>query len=407
MAENHVLKCKDCGSEQSVAFASFCEHCGGLIEARYDLRQVRLRESDDPHQRYFDLLPVRDESLLAPGLRTRTVHAHNLGRRLGLKQLYLKDETEHRTGTTKDRMAAVALPFLYEGGVRHFCASSTGNSSTSYAQAIGHIPDMTMELFTAEDFRDRVHYAPTPQVRHHVMKEASFVDAGDHSTAYAEANGLVAERGFFNLGRREGLKLPWLEALEQVSRSIDWYVQAVSSAMGVQGVYKAAKEAVGIGLADKLPSLLCAQQASCRPMVQAWEEGSPTIQPHHIVKRPVGIAEAILRGNPSRAYPIIREIVIESGGTMLSVSEREIREAQAFVLEDEGIRICPSAGTAVAAIAKLAEQDNSFTDQKILVNLTGSVRENATPAPIDRWWEKDGNQWKLADEASQPLPAIA
>ena len=227
MAEKYELKCKDCGSGQSVAYAAFCEQCGGLIEAVYDLDRVTLRECDDPHQRYFDLLPVRDPSLLAPGLRTRTVHARNLGRRLGLSQLYLKDETENRTGTTKDRMAAVALPFLYEGGVRHFCTSSTGNSSTGYAQGIGQLPDMKMELFTAEDFKDRVHYAPTPQVRHHVMKEASFVDAGDFSTAYAEANGLVAERGLFNLGRREGLKLPWLEALEQVSRSIDWYVQAV------------------------------------------------------------------------------------------------------------------------------------------------------------------------------------
>ena len=135
MAENYTLRCKDCGSDQSEAFASFCPNCGGLIEARYDLREVKLRDSDDPHQRYFDLLPVRDEKLLAPGLRTRTVHARNLGSRLGLNRLFLKDETENRTGTTKDRMAAVALPFLYEGGVRHFCASSTGNSSTSYAQA--------------------------------------------------------------------------------------------------------------------------------------------------------------------------------------------------------------------------------------------------------------------------------
>lgn len=403
MAESYRLICKDCGSDQSATFASFCD-CGGLIEARYDLGSVRLRDSDDPHQRYFDLLPVRDQSLLAPGIRTRTVHARNLGLRLGLNHLYLKDETENRTGTTKDRMAAVALPFLYEGGVRHFCTSSTGNSSTSYAQAMGQIPEMQMELFTAEDFKDRVHYAATPQVRHHVLREASFVDAGDHSITYARENGLVAERGFFNLGRREGLKLPWLEALEQVSRSIDWYVQAVSSAMGVHGVYKAAKEAVTIGAAAKVPSLLCVQQESCRPMVHAWEEGSTTIQPHHIVKRPTGIAEAILRGNPTKAYPIIREIVVESSGTMNSVNDAEIREAQALVLEDEGIKICPSAATAVAGLIKLAKSSDALADQKILVNLTGSVREGATPAPIDQWWEKGADEWV---QAGQPvdLPA--
>jgi threonine synthase len=398
MAENYRLECADCGARQSDVYASGCSACGGLIEARFDLDNVQLRDSDDPNQRYFDLIPVRDEALLAAGVRTRTVQAKSLGKRYGLNRLYLKDETENPTGTTKDRMAQVALPFLYEGGVRHFCASSTGNSSTAYAQAIGQIPDMRMDLFTAEDFKDRVHYAPTPQVRHHVLKEASFVDAGDLSTIYAEQEGFTAERGFFNLGRREGLKLPWLEALEQVSRSIDWYVQAVSSAMGVHGVYKAAKEALHIGMADKVPALLCAQQMSCRPMVQAWDEGSDKILPHHIVKRPHGIAEAILRGNPSRVYPMIRAITIESGGTMVAVDDAEIREAQAHVLEDEGIAICPAAATAVAALAKLARNDNSLADQKILVNLTGSTRENGTPGPIDAWWERDGDQWVPARE---------
>ncbi len=403
MAENFTLECADCGTVQSDVYASGCGACGGLIEARFDLGRVRLRDSDDPHQRYVDLIPVRDEGLLAPGVRTRSVHAKSLGRRYGLNNLWLKDETENPTGTTKDRMAAVALPFLYEGGVRHFCASSTGNSSTGYAQAIGHIPDMQMELFTAEDFKDRVHYAPTDQVRHHILKEASFVDAGDFSTIYAESHGFTAERGFFNLGRREGLKLPWLEALEQVSRSIDWYVQAVSSAMGVHGVDKAAKEALHLGLADKVPSLLCAQQMSCRPMVQAWDEGSDKILPHHIVKRPHGIAEAILRGNPSRVYPMIRAITIASGGTMVAVDDGEIRAAQAHVLEDEGIAICPAAATAVAALAKLAQSDDALADQTILVNLTGSTREHATPAPIDHWWQRDGDQWVPAGQSAEPL----
>ena len=80
MAEHYTLKCKDCGAEQSANYASFCA-CGGLIEAQFDLDNVRLRDSDDPHQRYFDLIPVRDERLLAPGLRTRTSWRRGLPRR--------------------------------------------------------------------------------------------------------------------------------------------------------------------------------------------------------------------------------------------------------------------------------------------------------------------------------------
>ena len=393
MAAPFTLKCAACGMEPDTRFPTTCTACGGLIDAYYPLDQVKLRDSDNPYLRFFDLLPVRDSALLPDGARTPTIHARNLGKRLGLDRLFLKNETANPTGTTKDRMAAIALPFLFEAGVRHFCTSSTGNSSTAYAQGIGHIPAMKMELFTAEDFQDRVHYPPSPQVRHHVLRGASFVEAADYSAVYARQHGLVAEGGFFNLGRREGLKLPWLEAVEQVEGPIDWYVQASSSAMGVYGIYKAAQEAVALGLSPRTPRLLCAQQMSCRPMVHAWEEGSETIQPHHIVQHPTGIAEAILRGNPTRAYPHIRRITIESGGTMIAVTEDDIRQAQALVREDEGVSICPAAGTAVASIVKLAARRPELAGETILVNLSGSLRENATVAPVDQIWARSEGEW--------------
>ena len=396
MVDKFTLKCAACGAEPDTSFPTACAVCGGLIDAYYPLDQVELRDSANPYLRFFDLLPVHDAALLPDGVSTPTIHARNLGRRFGLSRLFLKNETANPTGTTKDRMAAVALPFLHEAGVRHFCTSSTGNSSTAYAQAIGHIPDMKMELFTAEDFQDRVHYQPSPQVRHHVLRGASFVEAADYSAVYARQHGLVAEGGFFNLGRREGLKLPWLEAVEQVKGPIDWYVQASSSAMGVYGIYKAAQEAVALGLSPRTPRLLCAQQMSCRPMVHAWEEGAETIQPHHIVQHPTGIAEAILRGNPTRAYPHIRRITIESGGTMAAVTEDEIRHAQALVHEDEGVRICPAAGTAVASLLKLATQQPELSDETILVNLSGSVRETAAVAPVDQIWARTEADWAPA-----------
>lgn len=396
MADTFTLQCASCGAIPDESFPTTCALCGGMIDAFYPLDRVRRRDSANPYLRFFDLLPVRDAALLPEGVSTPTIHARNLGKRLGLDRLFLKKETANPTGTTKDRMAAVALPFLHEAGVSHFCASSTGNSSTAYAQAIGNVPDMRMELFTADYFKDRVHYDPTPQVRHHVMQGASFVEAADYSATFARQNGLTAEGGFFNLGRREGLKLPWLEAIEQVDGPIDWYVQASSSAMGVYGIYKAAEEAVTLGWTPRTPRLLCAQQMSCRPMVHAWEEGSDTIQPHHIVQQPSGIAEAILRGNPTRAYPHIRRITLESGGTMVAVTEEEIRHAQALVLEDEGVKICPAAGTAVASIIKLAAARPEVSDQTILVNLTGSMRETARVAPVDQIWVRGESGWSSA-----------
>jgi threonine synthase len=94
-----------------------------------------------------------------------------------------------------------------------------------------------------------------------------------------------------------------MEATDQIPAPIDWYVQAVSSAMGVYGTYKGAKELLALGHISRLPRLLCVQQETCCPMVRAWQAGSETIRPQDIVHKPEGIAKAILRGDPSRAYP--------------------------------------------------------------------------------------------------------
>ena len=186
--------------------------------------------------------------------------------------------------------------------------------------------------------------------------------------------------------RREGLKLAYLEAAEQIPHAIDWYVQAVSSAMGVYGTYKGAKELRALGQTTSLPRLLCVQQESCSPMVRAFEEGSPGIRPEHIVARPEGIAEAILRGNPIGAYPYIREIVLESDGRLVAVSETEIRESRSMIEELEGLSPCFSAAAAFAGLAKLARAGDIPADHAILVNLTGSDRqktEKVGDQPVD------------------------
>lgn len=367
--------CTRCQKKFGLEFKTFCD-CGGIVDIEYDLDKVQFHDSDNPYLRYVDLLPIkpRHEQLPADTRFTPCIHAKQLGKYLGMPSLYLKDETALPTCSTKDRMAVVSLAYLYECGVRSFCTSSTGNSSTAYAYAIQNYPDMHLYLFTAEDFAHRVQHADHKQITHFVMRDASFVDAFEYSGSYAARHHLVSERGFFNPGRREGLKLAFLEACEQIPSPIDWYVQAVSSAMGVYGTYKGAQQLLGMGRTDRLPKMLCAQQESCSPMAQAFNEGSENIKSHHIVARPSGIAEAILRGNPTRAYPYVRDIVLECGGGMVAVSEQEIREAKTIVEELEGLHPCFSASTAVAGLIKQVLGGNFPKKETVLINLTGGMR---------------------------------
>jgi threonine synthase len=390
--------CVTCGKEPPEGFTPFCA-CGGMIDVSYDLARASLHESGDSLDRYFDLLPLATSEHLLP-LEippTPCVHATRLGEELGLTRLYLKDESVLPTGTTKHRMAAVALPYLMEKGVREFCVSSTGNSSTAFAQLMPLAPDCLLHLFTAQSFLSRVQHTDCEQVLHRVLRDASFVEAVDAAGAYAERHGLTAERGFFDPGRREGLKLAYLEAAEQVPHAVDWYVQAVSSAMGVYGSYKGAKELLALGRTASLPRLLCVQQESCSPLVRAFEAGSPGILPEHVVERPEGIAEAILRGNPTRAYPYVRAIVLESGGRLVAVSETEIREARSMIEELEGLSPCFSASAACAGLARLARAGELPSHHTIVVNLTGSNREKTEVAGSHQWMERTERGWEVVN----------
>jgi len=394
---NHL--CRRCHKGFAHSFTAFCDSCGGMIDVEYDLERVILHDSANPLERFFDLLPVEDPAiLLVQEMRyTPCIHARRLGAFLQMPWIYLKDETALPTGTTKDRMAAVSLAFLYECGVQGFCTSSTGNSSSAYAQGIRRYPFCQMYLFTAETFWDRVNYEPSDQVVPFVLRNASFVDAFNCAGEFAGRHKLTSERGFFNPGRREGLKLAFLEAAEQVPRPIDWYVQAVSSAMGVYGTFKGAHELFQLARIPVLPRLLCVQQDSCAPMVRAYADGSEVIRPQDIVHRPTGIAEAILRGDPTKVYPYVREIVLESKGTFVAVSEQEIREARKMVEELEGISPCFSASAALAGVVQLVRKGTFPRDDTVLVNLTGREREPSTEPRQVHWLRRSIQGWEPED----------
>src|SRR5918992_277621 len=394
-----VHRCVSCRKTFPHSFTTVCDRCGAMVDIEYDLERTTLHDSDNPLERFFDLLPIEDSANLLPlDMRfTPCIHATKLGDYLGMPSLYLKDETVLPTGTTKDRMAAVVLSFLEECGIREFCTSSTGNSSTALAYLIARYPDFRVYVFSGEDFKDRVHHADGEGVVHFVLRGATFVEAFACAAEFASRHNLTSERGFFNPSRREGLKVAFLEAAEQVPQPIDWYVQAVSSAMGVYGTFKGARELLALGRIPRLPRLLCVQQETCSPMVRAFEEGSEVIRPEHVVERPHGIADAILRGNPEKVYPYVRQIVIESNGAFEAVSESEIREARSMVEEMEGLSPCFTSSAALAGMIRMLRKGALPPQDTVLVNLTGRDREPARATQRVHWLKATDDGWEPED----------
>ena len=137
------------------------------------------------------------------------------------------------------------------------------------------------------------------------------------------------------------------------------------------------------------------QQDTCSPMVSAWADGSERIGPEHIVHRPTGIAQAILRGNPTRAYPHVRRIVLESGGEFVSVSEAEIRSARDCVEDLEGLSPCFTAAAAVAGAIKLRRRGELPPEDTVLINLTGSDRNGSGSPAGAQWRPRTDRGWDL------------
>lgn len=392
------LACVVCGRWKDDGPANRCGECGGAVDAIHDLGSVSLEKGHNPLQTYFDLLPLRSRdsaAWLGEG-DTPCFPAEEFGRRVGLSRLVLKDESANPTLSTKDRIASVGLSRLAELGVKRFVMASTGNSSTSYARGVQLLDGVEMALFCGRRFRHRLNYPDHDAVSTYLV-EGDFVSAGAAARRFADRTGAFFEGGFFNLARREGLKLAYLEAFDQMDAPPEYVFQAVSSGMGLLGAYKGALEYRFLGRLSALPRFVAVQQESCAPMAHAYHEGASAISERHVVREPHGIAEAILRGDPTRTYPYIRYVCDTTGGRILAVDESEIREARDLLEETEGVSVCYASATALAGTVRMRREGTLPPDAPVLVNLTGGVR-TGWPTPsrhrvVDAAWPEGPVGW--------------
>jgi threonine synthase len=364
-----------------------CLSCQGALDVFYDLSATTLRASPNPLLRYFELLPItRPEDVLWLGEgNTPCFRAEGLGRQLQLPNLYLKNETANPTRTTKDRIASVSLSLLATLGVSEFVITSTGNSSTAYARAVQLLDGFRVHIFVGAHFLPQLQYPDHPRVHTYVV-DGDLVATGESAKRFAARRGLLFEGGFFNLARREGLKLAYLEAFDQMPVGPAHVFQAVSSGMGLLGGYKGALEYHALGRLDRVPQFFAVQQESCAPMARAFEESCERILSHHIIGNPRGPATAILRGDPSQTYPYIRALATASGGRIVAVSLEAIANARASLLDCEGLHVCSASAAALAGAVQMANSGVIDRRSAILINLTGGVRPpRPSPAKVTHY----------------------
>jgi threonine synthase len=371
------LQCRECGQDYPKKPLHVCEICFGPLEIVYDYDGIKKAVSREkiaarPRNlwRYRELLPIDGDPKvgLYSGF-TPLIRAHRLGEALGVKELYVKDDSvNHPTFSYKDRVVSVAISKAIEFGFDTVSCASTGNLANSVA---AHAAKAGLHCYV---------FIPDGLEQGKIIGSAIY---GPRTVAikgnYDDVNRLCSEIGdkygwaFVNVNLRpyysEGAKTHAFEVAEQLGWKLPKHI-VVASAGGtiLPKLAKAFKELIKVGLVE--PSqykIYSAQAAGCAPIINALQKGTDLISP----VKPNTIASSIAIGNPADGYYVL-QAVRDSGGWGESVTDEEILDGIKLLARTEGIFTEPAGGTEVAVTKKLIQKGRIPRDESIVISITGN-----------------------------------
>ncbi|MBI5399075.1 threonine synthase [Candidatus Saganbacteria bacterium] len=371
------LRCRECGREYPHDVLFVCEYCFGSLEVIYDyeaIKKVLTREiiagRGKNFWRYKELLPL--EKGATDGLNsgfTPLIKAKNLGRVLGVKELYIKDDSvSHPTLSFKDRVVAVALSRAKEFGFKIVGCASTGNLANSVASQAA-IAGLKSYIFIPADLE-------MGKVIGTLIYQPNLIAVEGN---YDEVNRLCSEIAskykwaFVNVNIRpyyaEGSKTYGFEIAEQLGWSApDHLVSPCAGGSLITKIWKSFKEFHKLGLIPKPKTKMYAAQATgCSPIVTMIKEKSEIMKP----VKPKTIAKSLAIGNPADGY-YAKGVVEESGGWADSASDEEIVAGIKLLAKTEGIFTETAGGVTVAVTKKLIEQGVIPKNESIVVCITGN-----------------------------------
>ena len=371
------LRCPKCGNEAVPRTAFQCAECRSVLEIQLKIDHLTrsdfeaMRQSRDRSiWRWFDFFPVeKRSSIVSLGEGdTPLIHASRLGEKMGIPNLYLKNDTVLPTGSLKDRSNSVGISVAREWGVKTAAVMSTGNAAASvaaYAAAAGIESIVMVPKGTA----------PSKIVQARAYGARVLVIDGNFDNEVAKLyKAALSEFGWYdclssNPYRDEGKKSYAYEMVDQMDGRVpDWVIHPTAGGTGIYAMWKGYKELLSLGWIERAPKLVAAQSEAAAPIVAAFEKGSTKVEA--VVARET-IAESIQVGNPVslgwRALASLRE----SGGTAVALSDREIFEGQVILARLAGVFAEPAAATSVAAAKKLRDRGVIDRDDIAVCNLTG------------------------------------
>ena len=369
------LLCRECGNETELAPVNACDFCFGPMEVTYDYDALRGRVTRERIEagpksiwRYIDLLPVDGEFVVDLGVGfTPLVRADNLARRLGMRELWIKNDTHNPTWSFKDRVVAVASSRARQFEFDTLACASTGNLANSVAahaaraglRAVVFIPH---DLEVGKIVGSAV-YRPTI-----IAVNGSYDDVNRLCSELADNRWWA----FVNINVRpyyaEGSRTLGFEVVEQLGwrAPAQCVVPMASGALFVK-IHKGISELAQLGLIEETPvKMVGAQAAGCSPISTAWAAGTTNIRP----VKPATIAKSLAIGNPADGFYALKTME-QSGGAGVTATDAEIVEAIGLLAECEGIFAETAGGVTIAGLRNALDQGLLDPERSTVAFITG------------------------------------
>jgi len=368
------LSCRECGATTSLGPFYACHECFGPLEVAYDFGRV-TRESvgAGPRSiwRYRALLPVPADVATTPNLDpgfTRLVRADRLAAELGVRSLWVKDDSGNPTHSFKDRVVAVALAAARELGFTVLACPSTGNLANAVAAASARAGIRSF-VFVPQDLEQQKIVTTAVYGTTLVAVEGTYDDV---NRLASELAGDHEDWAFVNVNVRpyyaEGSKTLGYEVAEQLGwRLPQQVVIPVASGAQLVKVDKAFRELLDLGLVEgEPPRIFGAQATGCSPVAAAFKAGHDVVRP----VRPSTIAKSLAIGNPADG-PYVLDVTRRTGGAVEDVTDEEIVEGIRLLARTEGIFAETAGGVTTAVLSKLLRDGVLDPEAQTVVFNTG------------------------------------
>ena len=373
------LECTYCGETFSADEPMrLCDKCGKVLYPRYDISTASknftkdlLRDRAPNMWRYFEMMPIREESNIVPlgeGF-TPIFETKALGAKIGSNALFLKDEGLNPTASFKARGLSAAVSKAKALGLKKLTMPSAGNAAgamASYAARAG----LEAFVFMPQD-------APEANQKEVIVSggNLNLID-GLISDAGIISRGKAAEMDLFDVStlqepyRVEGKKTMGYEIAEQSDWQLpDNIIYPTGGGTGIVGMWKAFQEMEDLGwISSKRPKMFAIQAENCAPIVRAFENGTEFAEPWENAST----MAAGMRVPSAIGDYLILNAIRESGGCALTVSDAEMADMTNIIGSLEGFFVCPEGAATACGAQKLIQYGLIDTEETTLLLNTGS-----------------------------------